>query len=270
VNKVLRADINSSRLHAEVLDFYSFVRPQGFEHAVRNRLVQKLQSALKSHHFFGDCELHPFGSFVTGLYLPTGDMDLVICSSTYIKRGYTGFHKSSHLFKFKSFLVQKGFADANSVQVITKAKVPLAKYVDRETGLRIDVSFDNLGGVTAVDRFMQWKKEYPAMPILVTLIKHYLAMRGLNEPVNGGIGGFSVICLVVSMLQLMPQVQSGALNPEQNLGDLLMEFFDLYGNHFNFESVAIRLNPPGYIAKVCRFHPSGFSFLSLALRTASN
>jgi non-canonical poly(A) RNA polymerase PAPD5/7 len=75
-------------------------------------------------------------------------------------------------------------------------------------------------------------------------------MRGLNEPVNGGIGGFSVTCLVVSLLQNMPQVQSGSMIPEHHLGEILMEFLDLYGNQFNYEHTAIQLNPPGYIPKV--------------------
>jgi len=75
-------------------------------------------------------------------------------------------------------------------------------------------------------------------------------MRGLNEPVNGGIGGFSVICLVVSMLQLMPQVQSRSLIPEHHLGEMLLEFFDLYGRHFQHEINAISLTRPvGYIRK---------------------
>jgi len=87
------------------------------------------------------------------------------------------------------------------------------------------------------------------MPILVTLIKQFLTMRGLNEPVNGGIGGFSVICLVVSLLQHMPQVQSGNMIPEYHLGEILMEFFDLYGNEFNTMTTAIQMKPPAYLPK---------------------
>jgi len=87
------------------------------------------------------------------------------------------------------------------------------------------------------------------MPILVTVIKHLLAMRGLNEPVNGGIGGFSVICLVVSLLQLMPQVQSRTMISEHHIGEVLMEFFDLYGNQFNVITTGIQFDPPGYIPK---------------------
>ena len=151
----------------------------------------------------------------------------------------------------KSILVGSGVAATEGdVELIRGAKVPLVKFIDSRTGLKVDVSFENTTGLKAIETFRYWKKQYPAMPVLVTLIKHFLAMRGLNEPVNGGIGGFSVICLVVSMLQQMPDIQSRSKNGEHYYGDLLMDFFDLYGNRFNYQTMAISLNPPGYIPKV--------------------
>lgn len=180
-------------------------------------------------------------------------MDLVVCSASYMKGGpptYLGAR--SWLYKFQKFLIAQHVADSQSIEVIAHARIPLVKFVDRLTGLKVDISFENLGGVDAIDTFLKWKDQYPAMPILVTVIKHFLLMRGLNEPVNGGIGGFTVICLVVSMLQLMPQVQSRSLVPEHHLGEVLLEFFNLYGRNFNYESNAICLKTPriGYIRKV--------------------
>ena len=185
------------------------------------------------------------------LYLPTADMDIVICSKSFLAGNAGRLGTTSTLHKFKAQLLRQNIAQEGSIQVISKAKVPLVKYVDRATGLRVDVSFERQDGVRAIQTFLDWQKQYPAMPILVTLIKHFLVMRGLNEPVNGGIGGFSVICLVTSMLQLMPQVQSRSMVPEHNLGEMLLEFFDLYGHKFDYHDVAIRLNPPGYVPKVC-------------------
>lgn len=203
---------------------------------------------------FASATVHPFGSFKSGLYLPTADMDLVVCSASFMKGGpptYLGAR--SWLYKFQKFLVAQKVAEQTSIEVIAHARIPLVKFVDKATGLRVDISFENLGGVGAIDTFLEWKKHYPAMPILVTLIKHFLMMRGLNEPVNGGIGGFSVICLVVSMLQLMPQVQSRSLVPEHHLGEMLLEFFELYGRRFRYQTVAIRLtSSPAYVRKVCR------------------
>lgn len=190
---------------------------------------------------------------MSGLYLPTADMDLVVCSASFMRGGpptYLG--AKSWLYKFQKFLISQQVAEPDAIEVIAHARIPLVKFKDRLTGLKVDVSFENLGGVDAIDTFMRWKRDYPAMPILVTLIKHFLLMRGLNEPVNGGIGGFSVICLVVSMLQLMPQVQSRSLVPEHHLGEMLLEFFDLYGRQFRYENNAICVaGRVGYVRKVC-------------------
>lgn len=224
---------------------------------MRQRLVDNLNKAIKRNGSFRNSEVKAFGSFMSGLYLPMADMDLVVCSETLLSMGWVTqrLTSKSSLYRFRAFLQSEHIPVAReNVQVIAGARVPLVKYVDSATGLKVDISFESIGGVKAVDRFLSWRKQYPAMPILVTIIKQFLAMRGLNEPVNGGIGGFTVICLVVSMLQLMPQVQSGDMIPEHHLGELLLEFFDLYGNRFEYMDVAIRLNPPGYLPKVTRYH----------------
>ncbi|KAK2594305.1 hypothetical protein QQS21_008011 [Conoideocrella luteorostrata] len=240
------------RLHKEIIDFYEYVRPRDFEQRIRDNLVDNLRKAMKRDaRNFASAQVHPFGSFMSGLYLPTADMDLVVCSASYMRGGPpTYLSAKSWLYKFSKFLTMQHIADNTSIEVIAHARIPLVKFVDKLTGLKVDVSFENLGGVGAVDTFLSWKKQYPAMPILVTVIKHFLLMRGLNEPVNGGIGGFSVICLVVSMLQLMPHVQSRSITPEHNLGEMLLEFFELYGRQFQFELNAISLTRPvGYIRK---------------------
>jgi non-canonical poly(A) RNA polymerase PAPD5/7 len=48
----------------------------------------------------------------------------------------------------------------------------------------------------------------------------------------------------------MPQVQSRSMIPEHHLGEVLMEFLDLYGNQFDVSTTAISTNPPQYISKV--------------------
>lgn len=81
------------------------------------------------------------------------------------------------------------------------------------------------------------------MSIIVAVIKQFLMIRGLNDNASGGLGGFATICMVTSLVQNMP-------TQNQNLGELLVEFFNLYGNLLNVQDVGIRLDPPGYINKV--------------------
>ena len=196
--------------------------------------------------------MHCFGSFAAGLYLPNADMDLVINSNTFQSTGEKVICQSSNkMFKFADFLRRSGLAKPNAVDVIAKAKVPIIKFVDRITEIRVDVSFENNTGITANDTFSIWKARYPAMPVLVTIIKQFLLMRGLNEVQHGGLGGFSVTCLVVSLLQNMPRVQAGLLVPEHHLGELLVEFLDFYGNRIDVARTGITMNPPGFFDKVC-------------------
>ncbi|KAG0649659.1 Topoisomerase 1-related TRF4 [Hyphodiscus hymeniophilus] len=237
-------------LHKEVMDFYNYVRPRDFESVIRTRLVDDLRSKLKNNSTYSDTDIRPFGSFPAGLYLPTADMDLVLVSDRYMRGGRPDVGQSNtSLRKFGAFIEREGLNIPGSLEIIFGARVPLVKYVDRLTGLKVDISFENTTGIVANQTFQNWKAEFPAMPILVTLIKHLLSMRGLNEPVSGGIGGFSVTCLVVSLLQTMPQVQSRTMVAEHHLGEILMEFFDLYGHEFNTSTTAIQVDRPGYVSK---------------------
>lgn len=235
------------RLHKEIIDFYEYVRPRDFEERVRQDLVENLRTIIKKK--WPDADLYPFGSFMSGLYLPTADMDIAICSNRFVETGRPVYSAKSNLFALRAWLTNHRVAFRNEIELITRAKVPLVKYADGATALKVDISIEKLDGHNAIQTFLDWKAKYPAMPILVSVIKHFLLMRGLNEPVNGGIGGFSVICLVVHLLNSLPQVQSRSMAPEHHLGEVLMEFFDYYGNKFNYQMVAIRMNPHGLVNK---------------------
>lgn len=233
-------------LHKEICDFYEFVKPTAHEHQIRKNLVDRIARALKQN--YPEFDLHSFGSYAYGIYLPTADMDLCLVSRKFQRTGYPDFHPSQNqLRKVLKSLQQAGIPHEYGQQVIKSAKVPIIKFVDRMTGLKVDISFENMTGITALSSFNTWKSTYPQFTVLVTLIKQFLLMRDLNEVYNGGLGGFSVACLVVSMLQHSPDIQSA--NPP-TLGALLLRFLKLYGNDFNMTSLGISVNPPKYIPKV--------------------
>ncbi|KAL2012735.1 hypothetical protein VTN00DRAFT_260 [Thermoascus crustaceus] len=232
-----------TRLHNEILSFYYWVKPQEYEHIIRDDLVSRLQSAFQSRYH--GVQLRAFGSFASGLYLPTADMDLVLLSSTFMRTGVKVFgEKKGQLYAFAAFLKNLNIAVPGSIETIATARVPILKFVDKLTGLRVDLSFDNDSGLAANHTFQVWKSEFPAMPVIVSIIKQFLLLRGLNEVPTGGLGGFSIICLVTSLLQHLPHGHT-----EPNLGSILMDFFDFYGNKFDYGSVGIRMDPPGYFNK---------------------
>ena len=236
-------------LHKEICDFYEFVKPQDFEHTVREELLSRLQNTISTH--LPHCRVHCFGSFAAGLYLPTADMDIVIISESYRSNGQKVVCQTKkQMYSLGGFLEKSRLAQPGSVEVIVGAKVPILKFIDWVTAIKIDISFENSTGIVANDTFAEWKREFPAMPVLVTVIKQFLMMRGLNEVHRGGLGGFSVTCLVTSLLQNMPRVQTGELIPEENLGEMLIEFLDFYGNRLDTTRTGLMMNPPGYFDKV--------------------
>lgn len=233
-------------LHKEVWDFYDFVKPRPHEERIRQDLVNRISRALRIR--FPGCEIQAFGSFKSGLYLPTADMDLVLVSPSYLRQGIKDLGAHS-LTKAKKCIQDARISNWESLAVIRGAKVPIVKFKDIKTSLPVDISFDNLTGVVANKTFQDWRNQYPAIVPLVAIMKQLLLMRDLNEVFSGGLGGFSIICLVTSFLQNHPAVQSGQMIPEHHLGQLLIEMLDFYGNKFNRDRTAITMNPPGYFPK---------------------
>ena len=239
-------------LHKEILDFYDFVRPHEYEEAVRRDLVARVERAIRSANLpsANTITVECFGSFAAGLYLPTADMDLVAVTPTYMRYDQRLFCQSkNHIFKLGNHLERIGIAAPGTMSCVIGAKVPIVKFTDKITGIKVDVSFENDSGIVANRTFHDWKVKYPAMPVIVVLIKQLLAMRSLNEVFTGGLGGFSIICLVVSMMQLMPELQTGNMDGTQHYSDLLLRFLDLYGNRFDIRKTGIIMDPPGYYDK---------------------
>ena len=247
----------NSKLHKEICKFHDFVRPYQYEEAVRQELIKRIERAMRQAGTRGaeSVQVKCFGSFAAGLYLPTADMDLVAVSPDYLRTGRRSFCQSgTQMHKIANYLVRMNIASPDGLAVISRSKVPIIKFIDQLTGIKVDISFENDSGLLANETFETWKLDYPAMPVVVVLIKQLLAMRGLNEVFSGGIGGFTIICLVVSMMQHMPDLQSGHTDPEQNYDQLLLNFLDLYGNSFNVRTTGIIMDPPRYFNKVHEPH----------------
>ncbi|RPA98063.1 hypothetical protein L873DRAFT_1688927, partial [Choiromyces venosus 120613-1] len=236
-------------LHNEILDFIAYIQPRAYEHAVRRDVVHRVRTIVTK--VWPDTDVRVFGSFAAELYLPTSDIDLVVISSSFAEINIPRYSEKASLYKLRQALVHSNIAKTGSLVVIANAKVPIIKFVDHETDINIDISFENSSGLVANETFINWKAQYPAMPILLTVIKQFLAMRGLNEVYLGGLGSFSVTCLIVSMLQMHPGSASGGLGPRRHLGIMLLEFLELYGKNFNTDALGICVDSrkPGYFRK---------------------
>jgi DNA polymerase sigma len=247
-------------LTKEIKDFVAYVSPSEAEIHARNTAVTRIRKLIVD--LWPDAEVKVFGSYATDMYLPGSDIDMVVLSpdGKYDSRAF--------LYQLGSRLKSSGIAQ--KVEVIAKARVPIIKFVDIQSTIHIDVSFERTNGIEAVEIIRSWADEFPCLRYLVVIVKQFLARRKLNNVHNGGMGGYSVICSVVNFLKLHPKVASGVMNPENNLGVLLIEYFELYGKNFNYDKVALKMSGKmGYLIK--RKHPAmlplnGKSMFALAIQ----
>lgn len=242
--------------HNEILDFYDYVEPSTHEYKVRLGLIQRIERELGRHGAIlaDSCHVRCFGSFPANMYLPTADMDLVLVSNHYERGGASliNTHSRSTMNKpyFAAARKLKNAGIAPDFTVITKAKVPIIKFVDALTGIKVDLSMENLSGVNAQASFKKWTADHPHMFTIVALVKQFLVMRGLSDVHTGGIGGFSIICLVYMYLHdKIPREESEVT---VNIAELFMGFLDFYGNQFNLatERLVMAPYPPRVVRKV--------------------
>ncbi|KAK4700916.1 non-canonical poly(A) RNA polymerase PAPD5/7, partial [Phenoliferia sp. Uapishka_3] len=263
-------------LNAEARAFITYISPTPIEHELRLWTIELIRRTIKSR--WSDADVECFGSVGTGLYLPGGDIDLVVLCPTFPSPPLKP--TSSLLHHLASLLLTSHLAEPSSLLVIAKARVPIVKFVTRYGGFSVDLSVNQKGGVDAAVRVRNLLEEhasrdetwvepgatkkkgkgkekgkekdpevalvdYGVARSLVMLVKAFLNQRGMNEVFTGGLGSYSIICLVVSFLQLHPKIQAGEIHPSRNIGLLFVEFLEYYGKHFNFNEAGITLRGRG-------------------------
>ncbi|KAL4273071.1 hypothetical protein GQ457_13G003480 [Hibiscus cannabinus] len=219
------------QLHKEIVDFSDFLSPTPEEQAARDAAVHSVFDVIK--YIWPACRPEVFGSFRTGLYLPTSDIDVVILESG-IKNPQTGLHALSRA------LSQRGIA--KQMQVIAKARVPIVKFVEKKSGVAFDISFDVDNGPKAAEFIKGAVQKWPQLRPLCLILKVFLQQRDLNEVYSGGIGSYALLAMIIAMLQNLCESQAYL---EHNLGMLLVHFFDFYGRKLNTVDVGVSCKDRG-------------------------
>ncbi|PFH45996.1 hypothetical protein AMATHDRAFT_77856 [Amanita thiersii Skay4041] len=237
-------------LHQEVKAFVKYIEPTPVEDEMRGLEVTLISRTITLA--FPDAKVFPFGSYETKLYLPLGDIDLVVLSES---MAYS--NRTAVLHAMANALKRAGITQR--VSVISKAKVPIVKFITTHTRFNVDISVNQENGVvggTIINGFLKGmntnrrnERGSLALRSLVLITKAFLSQRGMNEVYTGGLGSYSIVCLAISFLQMHPKIRRGEIDPDKNLGVLLMDFFELYGCYFNYDEVGISVRDGGYYFK---------------------
>ena len=269
-------------LHNEIVQFCKLMEPRRHELQQRQELVDRFTVLVKS--VFTDCRVDVFGSQVTGLCLPTSDIDIAIQLSeadtpkteeeedgTEKKNGNVGNKKptiskeqekddmnnwdapkESPLRRLGSKLREKWIDDLSYLELIENTRVPLVKFTHAPTNISIDVCFNQTTGPQAAKLMHQYMDALPPLRPLTFVLKYFTASRSLNQPYTGGIGSYLLQLMIVAFLQHRERETRATRQPSiQNLGALLIEFLEFYSTDFNFITTGISVRFDG------QFFPKG-------------
>ena len=234
--KTKQYSCDPSGLHEEVNDFYEYMKPRPSEIRMRSDVIMRVMNTVL--YRYPSAQIDVFGSFTTGLFLPTSDLDLVVFCSP-----------QPSLFALEEDFRAYDIPVEGSTMVLDKTTVPVIKYTDKATEVKVDISFNRVTGIKSKHLIQQFIQAYPFLPRLVLVLKQFLFQQGLHEVFNGGISSYCVILLLVSFLQRHPRY-GGTDFSSASLGELLIEFFELYGKKFNYMKTGISVEDGGsYISK---------------------
>ncbi|RKO92446.1 hypothetical protein BDK51DRAFT_34021 [Blyttiomyces helicus] len=257
-------------LHKDIAKFAeeNTLRPQEID----------IRRALKSLGPNTDVEC--FGSSVTGILLATSDLDIVVQAN----EDAAPASASSDEKRLADILLLKKIRDLiarwelylpDTLELISAANVPLVKYIDRYTLIRVDITVNNLQGPHSSAAITEWVDEYPQLLPLGLVLKEFLRQESLNEVYSGGIGwvpslkptqtspairevdyvanrppdglappcphspsGYLLLCLLVFLFKQKPHLVHPHC-PTDNLGEILLAFFNYY-IHFDYKKLGMR------------------------------
>jgi DNA polymerase sigma len=131
-----------------------------------------------------------FGSSATDLNLPNSDIDLLVYNPT--------VRELKMIKEISSELVKKGIP--SMIEPITTSKVPIIKLEDKETQVKVDISFNRTNGIYCVKLVLKLLQKYPELRPLMIVLKCFLKSRNLNETYSGGVGSFLLTMMCTSYL----------------------------------------------------------------------
>lgn len=224
------------RLHQEIIEFVGFLQPTSEEKQTRVEAISRVKDSI--HSLWPHARVEVFGSYETGLYLPTSDIDMVVLNSNCRDIPFG-------LRKLANVVSRRGIA--KKITVLSKARIPIVKFEDVETSLKFDISFDIQGGPEAALFIKDMVRRFPLIRPLVYILKIFLQQRDLNKVYSGGVGSYGLIIMVaVFLMTHESQLELREDRVEKCLGVLLIDFFELYGFVLNMYDVGISCRKGGF------------------------
>jgi DNA polymerase sigma len=231
------------QLGHDLVQFDKSTSPMITESDTRLNIIHELNSILSTTSCLSNSAftLETMGSFATQLYFPHSDLDLSIVFTHQIE--WTKNQMSSKLSK----IARKLRPIASKLTIISRARVPIIKFIHATSQLEIDLSIQQTSATESVQDILTFSKSHPNFKPLIMFLKMLLANHDLNKPYDGGIGGYSLVLWMKYFILLHPQLypehhQSTLALDCAQLGSLLLDFLHFFSTEFDYRHLKFNQN----------------------------
>ena len=153
--KPLENTVSSNRIHNS-------------EQKRKDSLLKHLEKSIASK--FEGAKLSPFGSAESGLSLKGGDFDLCL--------QIPNADEKKTIKRIGGMLRGQGM---EKVQIITRAKVPIVKFIDPRSGLNVDISINNSLALYNTKLLSSYADKDKRVKELAICVKHWALHRNVSD-----------------------------------------------------------------------------------------
>ncbi|KAI5196260.1 hypothetical protein E4T39_07871 [Aureobasidium subglaciale] len=267
-----KAFTNEHWLDLEVRLFAEWMKPTPSEKAARRKVAGTLIDLIKQET--PELVAEPFGSQVTGLTMPSSDVDVRIVDPTFVWRrdsttptdraathgataGLTiperqaikhathtkgAVAKKEHMNRYLR-KIQTALADHEDFGDIQfqDAHFPLIKAIHKPTGLRVQVvsTGSSRKSQQAIKKYLV---EFPHLKALFMVLKTALNLRKMSDPWNGGFGSYTLFMMCVAGLRYGASQRGEGYEGPGRISDNLIHILTFWSK-FNTNLHVITLEP---------------------------
>ncbi|CAL9765674.1 unnamed protein product [Musa acuminata subsp. burmannicoides] len=184
-----RHDIEA--LNSSFITIFKSLVPAEEEKAKQKELILSLQNLVTKE--WPNAKLHLYGSCANSFGVSKSDIDVCLAIDDH------DLSKSDILLKLADIL-QSG--NLQNVQALTRARVPIVKLMDPDTGLSCDICVNNLLAVVNTKLLKDYAQIDERLRQLAFIVKHWARSRRVNETYQGTLSSYAYVLMCIHFLQL--------------------------------------------------------------------
>ncbi|KAL6854331.1 hypothetical protein ACP4OV_019234 [Aristida adscensionis] len=188
-NRPCRFDID--QFTPGFLSIFESLKPSAEEIAKQKQLLTALSRLINKE--WPNSKLYLYGSCANSFGFSNSDIDLCLCVDD------KEMSKVDIILKLADILEA---GNLQNIQALTRARVPIVKLMDPETGLSCDICVNNLLAVVNTKLLKDYAQIDRRLQQLAFIVKHWARSRRVNETYQGTLSSYAYVIMCIHLLQL--------------------------------------------------------------------